>query len=66
MIKIYKYTNLSWKAISSEAFANKIPVKPPIVNNAKNPNTNKNGVVYLKLPPYRVARDWAFNHFRLS
>ena len=41
--------------MSKDALANKIPVRPPIVNNAKNPNTNNNGVVYLKLPPYRVA-----------
>jgi hypothetical protein len=25
------------------------------VNKAKNPNTNNNGVLYLKLPPYKVA-----------
>lgn len=28
---------------------------PPIVNKAKNPKVNNNGVVNLKLPPYRVA-----------
>jgi len=25
------------------------------VNNAKNPNTNTNGVLNLRLPPYKVA-----------
>jgi hypothetical protein len=25
------------------------------VNKAKNPITNSNGVLYLKLPPYKVA-----------
>jgi hypothetical protein len=31
------------------------PVNPPIVNKAKKPIVNNKGVVYLKLPPYRVA-----------
>ena len=25
------------------------------MNKAKNPNTNNKGVLYLKLPPYKVA-----------
>jgi hypothetical protein len=46
---------VSWNAISKEALDNTTPVNPPIVNKAKNPNTNNNGVLYLKLPPYKVA-----------
>jgi len=32
------------------------PVNPPIVNKAINPITNNKGVLYLKLPPYKVAQ----------
>ena len=42
---------LSCNAISKLALARTTPVNPPIVNNAKNPITNNNGVVYLRLPP---------------
>ena len=52
--------------MSIEALAKTTPVNPPIVNKAKNPKVNNNGVVNLKLPPYRVARGSAFYHFRYS
>ena len=52
--------------MSIEALANTTPVTPPIVNRAKNPNVNNNGVWYLKLPPYSVARGSAFYHHRYS
>jgi hypothetical protein len=42
------------------------PVNPPTVNNEINPIVNFKAVVNLKLPPYNVAQDWAFNLFRLS
>jgi len=32
-----------------------MPVKPPIVNNIKNPNANKKGTVHLIIPPHIVA-----------
>ena len=57
---------VSWKATSNDAFDNTTPVNPPIVNRAKNPNTNNKGVLYLKLPPYRVAQGSAFYLFRYS
>ena len=57
---------LSWNATSRDAFDRTTPVKPPIVNKAKNPNVNIKGVLYLKLPPYKVARGSAFYHFRYS
>jgi len=41
--------------MSKPAFANIIPVTPPIVNNKMNPNINKMGVLYANLPPYKVA-----------
>jgi len=37
------------------ALANITPVKPPIVNNAKNPIVKFKDVVNLKDPPYKVA-----------
>jgi len=36
------------------------------VNKDINPNVNNKGVLYLKLPPYRVAQGSAFNHLRFS
>jgi len=41
--------------MSIPAFAKIIPVKPPIVNNNKNPKANKASVLYSILPPYKVA-----------
>jgi hypothetical protein len=57
---------LSWNATSKDAFDNTTPVNPPIVNKDIKPNVNNKGVLYLKLPPYRVAQGSAFNHFRFS
>lgn len=37
------------------AFERITPVNPPIVNKAMNPIAKNNGVVNLKLPPYKVA-----------
>jgi len=50
-----KLKTVSWNATSNEALDNTTPVIPPIVNSAKNPNTNTNGVLNLRLPPYKVA-----------
>jgi hypothetical protein len=50
-----KVKPVSWNATSKEALDKTTPVNPPIVNKAKNPNTNNNGVLNFKLPPYRVA-----------
>jgi len=41
--------------MSRPAFAKAIPVKPPIVNKTKKPITNKEGVLILIEPPYKVA-----------
>jgi hypothetical protein len=43
-------------AVSKEAFDKTTPVNPPIVNKDIKPNVNNKGVLYLKLPPYKVAR----------
>lgn len=43
--------------MSKLALDNITPVNPPIVNKAINPIVNNKGVVNLKLPPYKVARD---------
>jgi len=52
--------------MSKLAFASTTPVNPPIVNNARNPNTNNIGVVILIEPPYAVAQGKAFDHSRSS
>ena len=57
---------VSCNAISIEALAKTTPVNPPTVNRAKNPNANNKGVVYLKLPPYKVAQGSVFDHLRSS
>lgn len=57
---------LSWNATSKLALDNTTPVNPPIVKRAKNPKVKTKGVLYLKLPPYKVAQGSAFNHFRFS
>jgi hypothetical protein len=42
-------------ATSKPALDNIIPVKPPIVNNTKNPKAKSKGVLYISLPPQIVA-----------
>ena len=36
------------------------------MNKDKNPKVNNNGVVNLKLPPYKVAQGSVFDHLRSS
>jgi len=46
---------VSWKATSSDAFANTTPLKPPIVNITTKPNANNIEGVKCNEPPYDVA-----------
>jgi len=42
---------VSWKAISSDAFARTTPESPPIVNINTKPNANSNDGMKCKEPP---------------
>jgi hypothetical protein len=46
---------VSWKAISSDAFAKTTPLSPPIVNITTKPKANSIAGVKLSDPPYTVA-----------